>query len=88
MAARGESLTRLGDSSAVKTPRMGDSDSVRFSDDEFIEGMTFTQHLNQMKLFSAIAAAAVIGISMINASPSYSRETDWDKAYQHCVSTD
>ena len=31
-------LALLGDNSAAKTPRMGDSDSVHFSDGEFIEG--------------------------------------------------
>ena len=39
---------------------MGDSDSVRFSDGEYIEGMTFTQHLNQMKLSALVATTAVV----------------------------
>ena len=37
---------------------MGDSDSIDSSDAEYIEGMTFTQHLNQMKLLAAIALIA------------------------------
>ena len=38
LAAGGISLTRLGDNSAEKTTRMGDSDSFCFSDGEYIEG--------------------------------------------------
>ena len=65
MAAGRKPLTRLRGSAAAKTTRMGDSDSCRFRDGEYFEGMPLTQHLNQMKLFSAIAAAAVIGGSLI-----------------------
>ena len=49
---------------------MGDSDSIRFSDGEYIEGMTFTQHLNQMKLSAFITIAAVIGASFIAPNPA------------------
>ena len=45
-------------------------DSGCFQESEYIEGVTLTQHLNQMKLFSAIATAAVIGTSFIVANPS------------------
>ena len=48
-------LTLLGETSAAKIPQMGDSDSVSFSDGEYIEGMTLTQHLNQMKLSTFVA---------------------------------
>nr|WP_272158871.1 hypothetical protein [Synechococcus sp. AH-603-L18] len=41
-----------------------------------------------MKLLSSIVTATVIGTSIIGASPSYSRDTDWNNAYQHCISTD
>ena len=43
LAAGREPLVRLGDSSAAKTTRMGDSDSVRFSDGEYIEGRPSTR---------------------------------------------
>ena len=65
LAAGSEPLTRLGDSPAAKTPRMGDLDSFRFRDGEYIEGMTLTHHLNQMKLSAFVAIAAVIGGSFI-----------------------
>jgi len=35
--------------------------------------MTLTQHLNQMKLFSAISTAAVIGTSFIAPKPAEAR---------------
>ena len=70
MAAGGEPLVLLGDRSVAKTPLLGDSDSFRFRDCEYIEGMTLTQHLNQMKLFNAIATAAVIGSSFIAVNPA------------------
>ena len=54
----------------VKTPQIGDSDSVRFSDGEYIEGMTLTQHLNQMKLSAFVAIAAVIGGSFLVPNPA------------------
>ena len=41
--------------SVVKTPQMGDSDSVCFSDGEYIEAMPPRQHLNQMKLSTFVA---------------------------------
>ena len=66
---------QMGENRTLKTTRMGDSDSVRFSDGEYIEGMTLTQHLNQMKLFSVIAAAAVIGTSLIAANPAATEPT-------------
>ena len=49
---------------------MGDSDSLCFSDGEYIEGMTLTQHLNQMKLSAFVAAAVVIGGSFLVPVPA------------------
>ena len=48
-------LVLLGDRSAEITTRMGDVNSVRFSDGEYIEGMPPRQHLNQMKLSTFVA---------------------------------
>ncbi len=45
----------MADISVAKTSRWGNSESVRFSDGEYIEGMTLTQHLNQMKLSAFVA---------------------------------
>ena len=53
----------MDDHAGVAFARTGDADSFRFSDDEYIEGMTLTQHLYQLKLFTAIAATAFIGAS-------------------------
>ena len=61
MAARREPLALVGVRKSRTIPQLGDSDSVRFSDGEYIEGMTLTQHLNQMKLSAFVAIAAVIG---------------------------
>ena len=52
---------------------MGDSDLVRFRDSEYIEGMTFIQHLNQMKLSAFVTIAAVIGGSFLIPSPAEAR---------------
>jgi hypothetical protein len=52
------------------TTRLGDSDSFRFSDGEYIGGATLTQHLNQMKLSAFVAIAAVIGGSFLIQSPA------------------
>ena len=55
---------------------MGDSDSFRFSDCAYIEGMTLTHHLNQMKLSAFVAAvASVIGTSLIAANPAATEPT-------------
>ena len=70
MAAGREPLTRLGDRSADKTTRMGDLDLFSFSDCEYIEGMTLTQHLNQMKLSAFVTIAAVIGGSFLVPVPA------------------
>ena len=38
-----------------------------------LRGESLTHHTNQMKLFNAIAAAAVIGTSLITATPAEAR---------------
>ena len=43
----------------VLFPRTGDAFCRCWNDGEYIEGMTLTQHLNQLKLFTALAAAAI-----------------------------
>lgn len=55
MTAGCEPLVLLGDRAPAKTTRIGDSDTVRFSDGEYIEGMTLKQHLNQIKLSAFVA---------------------------------
>ena len=50
-----------------------------FSDCEYIEGMTLTQHLNQMKLSAFVAIAAVIGGSFLVPIPAQAL-TDTEKA--------
>ena len=45
------------------------------------EGMTLTIHIFQMKLFNAIAAAAVIGASLIAATPAEARN-GWEYVHQ------
>ena len=39
----------------------------------YSRGESLTHHMNQMKLFNAIAAAAVIGASLISATPAEAR---------------
>ena len=45
----------MGDKPSKNIPLQGDSDSVRFSDGEYIEGVTLKQHLDQMKLSAFVA---------------------------------
>ena len=40
-------------------------------------GESLTLHINQMKLFNAIAAAAVIGASLITATPAEASRNGW-----------
>ena len=65
MAAGSAALALLGDRAGSEDHSDGHSDSVRFSDGEYIEGMTLTQHLNQMNLSTFVAIAAVIGGSFL-----------------------
>ena len=57
----------------VRIPRTGDEFCSSLNDDKYIEGMTLTQHLNQMKLSAFIAIAAVIGASFIAPNPAEAR---------------
>lgn len=48
---------------------MGDVISSWNGDGECVRGESLTHHTNKMKLFNVIAAAAVIGTSLISARP-------------------
>ena len=47
-------------------------DSVENGDGVFVRSESLTTHTNQMKLFNVIAAAVVIGTSLIAATPAES----------------
>ena len=65
---------------------MGDSDSFCFRDGEYIEGMTLTQHLNQMKLSTFDAIAAVIGGSFLVPVPAQAESCPSGTSY-HKIKT-
>ncbi len=56
----------MGDRAPAKATRIGDSDSVRFSDCEYIEGMTLTHHLNQIKLSAFVAIDLLTEYLLVN----------------------
>ncbi|MDA9674562.1 hypothetical protein N9T98_00045 [bacterium] len=63
----------MGDSSAAKTTLMGDSDSFHLRDGKYIEGMTLTHHLDQMKLLNAIAALSLVAAPVQASGDAHSK---------------
>ena len=59
----------MGESRTLKIPRMGDVVLINTGDGVFTGREPHTSH-QQMKLLNAIAAAAVIGASLIAVNPA------------------
>ena len=65
----------MGDTRLVKMAESGDVIRVDFRDGMYIEAMSLTHHIKQMKLISLVTSAAVIGASFLIPNPANANGT-------------